>query len=155
MNLFIEAPRRVPRGRELGAGPQKSWVKSMQEQYDAQMNGKASAKGSARVEDGPVRADSGAAEREKANGSYSMAQDSYREELAFHARRARLRRLAAVARVLGLIVAVPVALAAVFAGSYVLTCIVNGATPDDVIELLKAMPSRLGDFARTVLDAIA
>lgn len=84
------------------------------------------------------------------NGPYSVAQESYREELAFHRERARRRKLAAAARVLGLALLIPLALVAVFVGSYVLTCVVNGASPDEVLELVQTMPQRIESFVRTM-----
>lgn len=82
---------------------------------------------------------------------YSVAQDAYREELAFQRRRARRRRIGACLRVLALIVLIPLGLAAVFVGSYVLTCIINGATPEEVLDVLAAMPSRVESFVRSVM----
>lgn len=82
---------------------------------------------------------------------YSVAQDAYREELAFQRRRARRRRIGACLRMLALIVLIPLGLAAVFVGSYVLTCIINGATPEEVLDVLAAMPSRVESFVRSVM----
>lgn len=82
---------------------------------------------------------------------YSVAQDAYREELAFQRRRARRRRIGACLRVLALIVLIPLGLAAVFVGSYVLTCIINGATSEEVLDVLAAMPSRVESFVRSVM----
>ena len=82
---------------------------------------------------------------------YSVAQDAYREELAFPRRRARRRRIGACLRVLALIALIPLGLAAVFVGSDVLTCIINGATPEEVLDVLAAMPSRVESFVRSVM----
>lgn len=87
----------------------------------------------------------------QAGDGYSVAQDAYREELAFQRRRARRRRIGACLRVLALIVLIPLGLAAVFVGSYVLTCIINGATPEEVFDVLTAMPSRVESFVRSVM----
>ena len=87
----------------------------------------------------------------QAGDGYSVAQDAYREELAFQRRRARRRRIGACLRVLALIVLIPLGLAAVFVGSYVLTCIINGATPEEVLDVLTAMPSRVESFVRSVM----
>ena len=89
--------------------------------------------------------------RPHADPSYSISQESYREELAFHKRRGRRRRLAAVVRALALIVMVPVLLAAIFVGSYVLTCILNGASPEEVATLLGEMATRVTAFARELM----
>lgn len=77
---------------------------------------------------------------------YSVAQSAYHDELAFQKRRARRRRLATLLRTLALIVLIPVLLVAVFIGSYVFTCILNGATPQEVGELLRNMVSRVEGF---------
>lgn len=63
----------------------------------------------------------------------------------------RRRRIGACLRVLALIVLIPLGLAAVFVGSYVLTCIINGATPEEVLDVLAAMPSRVESFVRSVM----
>ena len=87
----------------------------------------------------------------QASDGYSVAQDAYREELTFQRRRARRRRIGACLRVLALIVLIPLGLAAGFVGSYVLTCIINGATPEEVLDVLTAMPSRVESFVRSVM----
>lgn len=74
--------------------------------------------------------------------SYSVAQEAYRDELAYDKRRARRRKLFAVVRAIGLLFGIPLLLVAVFAGSYVFTCIINGATPEEVVELLSDMVTR-------------
>ena len=79
-------------------------------------------------------------------GSYSVAQEAYREELAYDKRRARRRKLFAVARAVGLLFGIPLLLVAVFVGSYVFTCIFNGATPAEVVELLSEMATRCVSF---------
>lgn len=78
--------------------------------------------------------------------SYSVAQEAYREELAYDKRRARRRKLFAVVRAVGLLFGIPLLLVAVFVGSYVFTCIFNGATPGEVVELLSDMASRCVSF---------
>lgn len=84
--------------------------------------------------------------RRRADDGYSVAQASYHDELAFQKRRARHRRLAIALRTLALIVLIPVLLVAVFIGSYVFTCILNGATPQEVGDLLHNMFSRVEGF---------
>ena len=79
-------------------------------------------------------------------GSYSVAQEAYREELAYDKRRARRRKLFAVVRAVCLLVGIPLLLVAVFVGSYVFTCIFNGATPGEVVELLSEMATRCVSF---------
>lgn len=78
---------------------------------------------------------------------YSIQQESYRKELAFDRARTRRRKMLAVLRVLIMIVAIPAGLALLFVASYSLTCILRGATPDEVLELLQMMFERICDFA--------
>ena len=77
---------------------------------------------------------------------YSIQQESYRKELAFDRARERRRKLVAVVRMLIMIVAIPAGLVLLFVASYSLTCILNGATPDEVLELLQMMFERICDF---------
>lgn len=88
------------------------------------------------------------------DASYSLAQESYRDELAFHKQRARRRRLAAIVRVLACVVLIPLALVVVFVGSYIMTCVVNGATPHEVFDLLSTMPERITSFVRAVAAGV-
>ncbi len=78
--------------------------------------------------------------------TYSVAQEAYRDELAFDKRRTRRRKRLAVLRVVGLIIGIPLLLAVVFVGSYVCTCILNGATPEEVAELLGEMAGHVTNF---------
>lgn len=86
--------------------------------------------------------------------SYSLAQESYRDELVFHKQRARRRRVAAIVRVLACVVLIPLALVVVFVGSYIMTCVVNGATPNEVFDLLSTMPERIASFVRAVAAGV-
>ena len=83
-------------------------------------------------------------------GAYSVQQDSYAQELAFDKRRARRRRWAQRLRTLAMIVLIPLGLAAIFLASYALTCILNGASPNEVLQHLAALGQRLGDVATTI-----
>lgn len=83
-------------------------------------------------------------------GAYSVQQDSYAQELAFDKRRARRRRWAQRLRTLAMIVLIPLGLAAIFLASYALTCILNGASPSEVLEHLAALGQRLGDVITTI-----
>ena len=83
-------------------------------------------------------------------GAYSVQQDSYAQELAFDKRRARRRRWAQRLRTLAMIVLIPLGLAAIFLASYTLTCILNGASPSEVLKHLAALGQRLGDVITTV-----
>ena len=83
-------------------------------------------------------------------GAYSVQQDSYVQELAFDKRRARRRRWAQRLRTLAMIVLIPLGLAAIFLASYALTCILNGASPSEVLQHLAALGQRLGDVVTTI-----
>lgn len=82
--------------------------------------------------------------------NYSVQQDSYAQELAFDKHRARRRRWAQRLRTLAMIVLIPLGLAAIFLASYALTCILNGASPNEVLQHLAALGQRLGDVAATI-----
>lgn len=82
--------------------------------------------------------------------AYSAQQDSYAQELAFDKRRARRRRWVQRLRTLAMTVLIPLGLAAIFLASYALTCILNGASPSEVLEHLAALGQRLGDVITTV-----
>lgn len=92
----------------------------------------------------PAQVPSERAEPER--DAYSLQQESYRAELAFDKKRARRRKVLAVVRALALCIVVPVGLIAVFLASYVLTCIINGATPAEVVELLAGLAERVRGF---------
>ena len=82
--------------------------------------------------------------------SYSVQQDSYAQELAFDKRRARRRRVGQRLRTLAMIVLIPLGLAVIFLASYALTCILNGASPNEVLQHLSALGQRLGDVMTTI-----
>lgn len=83
-------------------------------------------------------------------GVYSVQQDSYAQELAFDKRRTRHRRVGQRLRTLAMIMLIPLGLAAIFLVSYALTCILNGASPNEVLQHLAALGQRLGDVVATV-----
>lgn len=83
-------------------------------------------------------------------GAYSVQQDSYAQELAFDKRRARRRRWVQRLRALAMIVLIPLGLAAIFLASYALTCILNGASPSEVLQHWTALGQRLGDVVTTI-----
>ena len=87
---------------------------------------------------------------ESAPEAYSVQQDSYAQELAFDKRRARHRCWTQRLRTLAMIVLIPLGLAAIFLVSYALTCILNGASPNEVLQHLAALGQRLGDVAATI-----
>lgn len=82
--------------------------------------------------------------------NYSVQQDSYAQELAFDKRRTRHRRVGQCLRTLAMIVLIPLGLAAIFLASYALTCVLNGASPSEVLQHLAALGQRLGDVAATI-----
>lgn len=76
---------------------------------------------------------------------YSLEQESYRRELDYDRARQRNRRWAGRLRVLAMAVLVPLGLVLIFLASYALTCILNGASPDEVVQHLTALGTRLGE----------
>ena len=60
------------------------------------------------------------------------------------------RRLGQRLRTLAMIVLIPLGLAAIFLASYALTCILNGASPNEVLQHLAALGQRLGDVVTTI-----
>ena len=146
MNLFIESPtqREVRRAcaravpdearRRLYAVPRAEDTASLRIEESAS---------------GGTSRDSG-----RPDGSYSVAQESYQEELAYLHRRTRRSRAFAVLRVVSLIVLVPLALVALFLLAYVLTCIMDGASPEEVVELVSALLTRLADFVQSLIQKI-
>lgn len=84
---------------------------------------------------------------------YSVAQESYRRELAFDRKRARKRGFAAVLKTVLFALLLPVVLVAVFVAAYALACIANGASPQELLELLAALLERMGGFAAGALAA--
>ena len=62
----------------------------------------------------------------------SVAADAYREDKAFDRKRRRRRARERVLRAVALIILMPIAIVAVFLISYALTCILNGASPDEL-----------------------
>lgn len=82
--------------------------------------------------------------------TYSVQQDSYAQELAFDKHRARRRRFGQRLRTLAMIVLIPLGLAAIFLVSYALTCILNGASPNEVLQHLSALGQRLGDVITAI-----
>ena len=49
-----------------------------------------------------------------------------------------------------MIVLIPLGLAAIFLASYALTCILNGASPSEVLEHLAVLGQRLSDVVATI-----
>ncbi len=130
MDLFLETPQQQA----------ERMLRQQQRLMEMQMQGAA------------VRspAQNAAPAGEAAPEAYSVQQDSYAQELAFDRRRARRRRWAQRLRTLAMIVLIPLGLVAIFLASYALTCILNGASPSEVLEHLAALGQRLGDVVTTI-----
>ena len=90
-----------------------------------------------------------AATRDPRPEDYSVQQDEYRRELDYDRRRTKRRTLRARLRTLAMIVLVPIGLAAIFLASYSLTCILNGATPNEVVQHLSNLVARLSNAIQT------
>ena len=130
MDLFLETPQQQA----------ERMLRQQQRLMEMQMQGAA------------VRspAQNAAPAGEAAPEAYSVQQGSYAQELAFDRRRARRRRWAQRLRTLAMIVLIPLGLVAIFLASYALTCILNGASPSEVLEHLAALGQRLGDVVTTI-----
>ncbi|WP_019239402.1 MULTISPECIES: hypothetical protein [Enorma] len=165
MDLFIETPRQVSerRERELRAqGDRRDALQGVPDVASASSGcGAASISAGGRVGGEACACQDAAAAAGRAQGfqavaphgaghagnePYSVAQEAYREELAFDKRRTCRRKRLAVLRVVRLIIGIPLLLAVVFVGSYVCTCILNGATPEEVAELLGEMAGHVTSF---------
>ena len=146
MNLFVETAEMRARRTAAGEGGSSAalWQPSAPE-ADSQQQQANREHEAARRERVVARED--APDEVRPDGSYSLEQESYQTELAFDRARTRRRKLAAVVRTIAAIVLVPAVLAVVFLASYTLTCILNGATRQEVVELL-------GDLAHNVIELI-
>ncbi len=82
---------------------------------------------------------------------YSIAQEAYAEQLAFDRQRTRRRRGAAAVRTLLVVVLVPIFLFAAFLGSYALTCILNGASPQELALLMGELFAKMQTYAGLVI----
>lgn len=146
MNLFVETAEMRARRTAAGEGGSSAvlWQPSAPEADSQQQQANREHKATRRER---VVAREDAPDEVRPDGSYSLEQESYQTELAFDRARTRRRKLAAVVRTIAAIVLVPAVLAVVFVASYTLTCILNGATPQEVVELL-------GDLAHNVIELI-
>lgn len=150
MNLFIETPQRaadrLERERRLGRGtvPARDT-----DQWTAGVL--PAAGGSLDLDEPESVARDLSANRSLAGHPYSVAQESYRRELAFDRQRARKRKAASVLKMVLFVLLLPVALVAVFIAAYALACIANGASPQELLELLGALLERMGGFAAGAL----
>ena len=138
MDLFLETPRQQA----------ERMLRQQQRPMEMQMQGAAAqapAQNAAPAVSPAVSPAGGVASE-----SYSVQQDSYAQELAFDKRRTRRRRLGQRLRTLAMIVVIPLGLVAIFLASYALTCILNGASPEEVLRHLAALGRRLGDVTTAV-----
>lgn len=84
----------------------------------------------------------------------SAASDAYAAERAYEAARAKQAYALAAARVLLAVVLVPLGLFAVFLAAYALTCILNGASPDELGPLLgEALGHTASFFSQALASA--
>lgn len=90
---------------------------------------------------------------ERVVAPYSTVQEAYRDDLAYGKERDRARKRAHILRVLAVIVVFPIVLALVFIAAYALTCIVNGATPQELVEMMGDLFHRVGAFAGSLVSA--
>lgn len=134
MDLFLETPQQQA----------ERMLRQQQRLMEMQMQGAAAQPPAQNAS--PTASPAG----EAAPEAYSVQQDSYAQELAFDKRRARHRRWAQRLRTLAMVVLIPLGLAAIFLVSYALTCILNGASPSEVLEHLAALGQRLGNVVTTI-----
>lgn len=81
---------------------------------------------------------------------YSQAQDTYQRERAHDRRRARRRKRAAALRIAAVAVLLPLGLVAVFLLAYATTCILNGASPEELGELMGILLARFTSFVQAL-----
>ena len=137
MDLFLETPQRQA----------ERMLRQQQRLMEMQIQGAAAQPFAQNVV--PAAVPAAVPGCESAPEAYSVQQDSYAQELAFDKRRAR-RRLGQRLRTLAMIVLIPLGLVAIFLASYALTCILNGASPNEVLQHLAALGQRLGDVITTI-----
>lgn len=81
------------------------------------------------------------------------AHDAYAAERAYDAARRRRARAASVARVALAVVLAPIVLFAVFLAAYALTCVLNGASPDELGPLMRDALGHTVSFAQQALSS--
>lgn len=102
----------------------------------------------------PTSGRSEAAQANLASEPYSIAQESYAAELDYNRKRHRARRRRAILRVLLVIILVPVVLFAAFVAAYALTCVLNGATPEEFLQLMSSLFDRMGTLASAIASQL-
>ena len=150
MNLFMETAEMRARRTATGEGasaPALWQVETRARDTERQPNQTDAAHESAVCPENGTRA----IDEVRPDSSYSLEQESYQAERAYDRRRVQRHRMLVAVRTFAAIVLVPVALAAVFLASYTLTCIVSGATPQEVVELLQDLLGNVIELVRTVI----
>ena len=151
MNLFIETPAmraRVEAGAGGGAGfsmPPRVGVFAPQDAPTHQTQQQTAPRTQEREASSDATGSLTAAGRRGADGSYSVAQEAYQAELAFDRRRRRRSKVWAAVRVAGLCIAVPLGFVALFLVAYALTCIMDGASPEELAEHFAVLFRWVGD----------
>lgn len=166
MNLFIETPRQqaqrlasasgalAARGAHgLFSGVQKP--AAAEDEAAVKVRAEAAVKAAASVPEVVAARQAARPEAPRdasapAEEPYSIAQEAYRQELDYDRKRVRGRRRKTMLRVLLTIVLVPILLFAAFIASYALTCVLNGATPEELLQLMAKLFGRIGTFLSTV-----
>lgn len=151
MELFIESPRRArereERKRRAGTARQAAISDCMDldepnmhastgDDAEAALKGHVGRRGFAWSRSGR---DGAYSESTETDSYASCAADAYRAELAYDKKRVFHSKLGHALRLLALVVAVPLAVIAVFVASYALTFILNGASPEEVMLALQGL----------------
>lgn len=87
----------------------------------------------------------------RGDGLYSVAQQSYREEIEYSKKREAKRIHIAALKVIGIAVGTPILLVAVFLAAYIVTCVISGATPEEMVGLLKDLAGDIASFAQGII----
>lgn len=75
----------------------------------------------------------------KGDASDTLAGEEYGAERAYDVYRARRRAWLGIVRTVLFVVAVPVVAALVFVASYAVTCILDGASPEELVDALATL----------------
>ena len=154
MSLFIESAQRAARRRDVVAGWNRdAGARHADDGLDLdEAPGYEAASGPARAPRGDGAAVAALTDTAPAaSETYSTAQEAYRDALAYDKQRSRSRKRWAVARIAMIAVLTPLALVLLFLAAYATTCIVNGATPEELVELMGQLFERMAVFAGQVL----
>lgn len=88
----------------------------------------------------------------RAAASLPDARVAYGAELAYEGRRLRRRMVRSALRIVGAVVLVPVAVVLVFLAAYALTCILEGASPDELAQAFADLFERVGAIGKDALQ---